>query len=468
MTMADLVESKPLSGFQDLLPADALAFERAVERLKGVFRRYGYAPIDAPCVYRYETLTGGRAGIDKELFEWRKKEGREGEGQGAHIALRFDLTVPLARYVAANAAHLTFPFKRYDIGKVWRGERPQKGRFREFYQCDFDVVGTVAPTADLEVALVIADSLAALGIERFCVRLNDRQILNGMLQGLGILDRGADVLRVVDKLDKIGEDAVREELSRPAEGERPGVGVGDAAARAVLDFTRLSKEHAGDALLDVLAARFKDNEVASRGVERLRFVVQGAQAVRPAERFAVDLSIARGLGYYTGTVYETVLLDAPEFGSVSSGGRYDDLASYYTKQWLPGVGASVGLSRLLAALAQIEKSRAAVASPCPVLVAAAPEMSPLDALKVADVLRAAGVGAEIYHPQAVQGQTQASAKLARQLKYGDARGHAVAVILAPAEWARGCVLVKHMASQQQAEAPLAELVERVRGHLPRE
>ena len=346
--MADLVESKPLSGFQDLLPKDALAFERAVEKLKAVFRRYGYAPIDTPCIYRYETLTGGRAGIDKELFEWRKKEGREGEGQGSHIALRFDLTVPLARYVAANAAHLTFPFKRYDIGKVWRGERPQKGRFREFYQCDFDVVGTVAPTADLEVALVIADSLAALGIDRFQIRLNDRQILNGLLGGLGLLDRGAEVLRVIDKVDKIGEEAVLDELARPAEGEKPGLGVGEEAARAVVGFIRLSKEAEGDALLDALADRFKGDEVAARGVERLRMVVKGAQAARPRERFAVDLSIARGLGYYTGTVYETTLLDAPEFGSVSSGGRYDDLASYYTKQWLPGVGAS--WSHRLAAL----------------------------------------------------------------------------------------------------------------------
>src|SRR5581483_277332 len=206
--MSDLVESKPLSGFQDVLPQEALRFEQAVDALKTVFRRYGYAPIDTPCIYRYETLTGGRAGIDKQLFEWTKGD------EGAHVALRFDLTVPLARYVAANFPKLTFPFKRYDVGKVWRGERPQKGRFREFYQCDFDVVGTTARTSDLEVALVMQDALAALGVERFEVRINDRAILNGFLESLGLLERSADVLRVIDKLDKVGVDGVRDELTR--------------------------------------------------------------------------------------------------------------------------------------------------------------------------------------------------------------------------------------------------------------
>lgn len=428
--MSDLVESRPLSGFQDVLPQDALRFEQAVDKLKTVFRRYGYAPIDTPCIYRFETLTGGRAGIDKQLFEWKK--GDEGE----HVALRFDLTVPLARYVAANFPKLTFPFKRYDVGKVWRGERPQKGRFREFYQCDFDVVGTAAPQADLEVALVMNDALAALGVERFEIRLNDRAILNGLLESLGLLDRSEAVLRTIDKLDKIGPDGVAQELALDAE-----------RTKKILDFTQLSSGKEDSEVLALLEERFK-----GPGTDRLRFVVESAKKLRPRERFKIDLSIARGLGYYTGTVYETVLLDAPEFGSVCSGGRYDDLASYYTKNRLPGVGASVGLSRLLAAQQKLAPDQA-TSAPCPVLVVTAPEVAPFEGVRVASLLRDAGIGAEVYPD---------SAKMAKQFKFGDARGFSLAVIVAPDELSRNAVKLKDMRTQEQAEVGLGELVERVR------
>ncbi len=442
--MADLVESKPLSGFQDVLPEDALRFEQAVNDLKTVFRRYGYAPIDAPCIYRYETLTGGKAGIDKQLFEWTKGD------EGAHVALRFDLTVPLARYVAANFPKLTFPFKRYDVGKVWRGERPQKGRFREFYQCDFDVVGTTARTSDLEVALVMQDALAALGVERFEVRINDRAILNGLLGSLEIQDKSEEVLRVVDKLDKIGEPAVKDELAGP-------VGIGPERAEKVLSFTRLSREKEGDALLAALDERFAGNELAMKGVDRLRFVVKGAQRLRPPERTKIDLSIARGLGYYTGTVYETILLDAPEFGSVCSGGRYDDLASFYTKNRLPGVGASVGLSRLLAAQQKLKPPQAS-AAPCPVLVIVAPEVDPFEGTRVASLLRDAGIGAELY-------PGDEGSKMAKQFKYGDARGFAFAVIVAPDELSRNAVKLKDMRSQQQTDVPVADLVSGIKARV---
>lgn len=461
--MSKLVDGRPLSGFQDILPADALVFERAVERVKAVFRRYGYAPIDTPCIYRYETLTGGRAGIDKQLFDWTKQAGTEGSREeGEHVALRFDLTVPLARYVATNLPKLTLPFKRYDIGKVWRGERPQKGRYREFYQCDFDLVGTTAPGADLEVALVMHDALDALEAERFQLRINDRQILNGLLGGLGLLERSSDVLRVLDKLDKIQDEGVLAELTRAPGDEKPGLGLAPEAARALLDFVNLSKTEDDAGILATLAERFADNATAREGLARLRFVVEGAKKLRAPERFRIDLSIARGLGYYTGTVYETVLLDAPSFGSVCSGGRYDDLASYYTKERLPGVGASVGLSRLLAAL-QAKESKLP-ASPCPVLVVIEPSLDPLEGVLVADVLRRAGIGAEVY-PQGLPGSPEA-AKLAKQMKYGNARGHSLAVIVAPAERERGAVLLKNMQAQSQAEVALAQLPEAVRALLP--
>jgi histidyl-tRNA synthetase len=441
--MAELVDAKPLSGFQDVLPQDALRFEQAVDTLKAVFRRYGYAPIDTPCIYRFATLTGGRAGIDKQLFEWKK--GDEGE----HVALRFDLTVPLARYVAANFPKLTFPFKRYDVGKVWRGERPQKGRYREFYQCDFDVVGTVAPSADLEVALVMNDALDALGAGRFQIRLNDRAILNGLLASLDLLPKSECVLREVDKLDKVGPDGVKEELVKAQ-------GLTGEQADSVLSFTRLSAEKEGDDLLRALEERFASNELAKRGVDRLRFVVASAQKLRPRDRFKIDLSIARGLGYYTGTVYETVLLDAPEFGSVCSGGRYDDLASYYTKNTLPGVGASVGLSRLLVAQEKLAPA-AGVKAPCPVLLVTAPEVDPFESARIATLLRDARIGAEVYPDQS---------KMGKQFKYGDARGFALAVIVAPDELSRNAVKIKDMRTQDQVEVPLSGLVDAVRSRLP--
>lgn len=460
--MADLIESKPLSGFQDVLPADALAFEEAVDRLKRVFRSFGYAPIDTPCIYRFETLTGGKAGIDKQLFEWHKKEGGKAESDtGTHVALRFDLTVPLARYVAANFGQLTFPFKRYDVGKVWRGERPQKGRYREFYQCDFDLVGTTAPSADLEVALVMHDAVLAAGGERFQIRINERRILNGMLEALGLLERGPDVLRAVDKQDKIGADGVLAELTAsPDAAEKPGLGIAEAAARQVLEFTGLSAALEGEALLADLGRRFAGNARALDGVARLAFTYRGAAALRPAERFAIDLSIARGLGYYTGIVYETVLTDAPKYGSVCSGGRYDDLASFYIAQRLPGVGASVGLSRLLAALAE-SKPEARPESPCAVLIATAPEVDPFQGLRVADLLRSAGIGAESFP----QGTGDDEAKLKKQFKYADARGSRLVVLVAPDELARGAVVLKDMRAGAQEEVALELLPDAVRARL---
>ncbi|MBI3724528.1 histidine--tRNA ligase [bacterium] len=460
--MADLVESKPLSGFLDVLPEDAAVFERAVDSLKAVFRKYGYAPIDTPCIYSYETLTGGKAGVDKQLFDWRK-----GDEGGKHIALRFDLTVPLARYVAANFQKLTFPFKRYDVGKAWRGERPQKGRYREFYQCDFDTVGTTAATADLETALVMADSVAAAGAERFVIHLNDRQILNGLLESLGLLAQSEKVLRVVDKLDKIGEPGVRAELTQAppvvaGSQDEVGLGLSQKAADEILAFTSLSKEKQGDDLWKTLEERFSSCDRARKGIERLRFVATGAANLRGTERFQVDLSIARGLGYYTGTVYETLLTDAPEFGSVCSGGRYDDLASSYTKQRLPGVGASVGLSRLLSALQKI-KPEASVATPCPVLIVTSQDVDPFEGVRIADILRRASIGADLF-PQAIKG-AEDSSKLGKQLKYGDARGHSFAVIVAPDELVRGAVSVKDMKTQKQDEVALEALASTLRSRL---
>lgn len=436
-----LAPSKPLSGFLDVLPADAQAFEDATNALRRVFRSYGYVPIDTPCIYRYETLTGGEAGIDKQLFEWHKKESREGQGAetGTHVALRFDLTVPFARYVAANRAALTMPFRRYDIGKVWRGERPQKGRYREFVQCDYDVVGTSSALSDLETILIMHDALAAVGADAFVIKINERQILNGLLAEQDLTGQTSSVLRILDKLDKIGNDGVRAELVAQ--------NVGDAAATALLDFATTTGP--SDDVIAKLTERFASNHLASAGIERLAFVVRSAARLRSRERFTVDLSIARGLGYYTGVVFESALLNAPEFGSVGSGGRYDNLASQYINEALPGVGGSVGLSRLLAARAGTQHR----VPPRTVLVAVAPGVSLYDGLAVADALRAANLDVELY-PQETG---DAEAKLKKQFKLADARGVARVILVAPDELVRKCVVIKDMAAGTQEEIAIDAL-----------
>lgn len=441
-----LIPAKTLSGFQDLLPDQALAFHDALDKITSIYRRYGYTPIDAPCIYLYETLAGEAGDIDKQLYRWT---------QGSKdVALRFDLTVPLARYVAANEQKLTFPFKRYHWGKVWRGESVQqkKGRYREFYQLDFDIVGTESPSADLEAVLVIHDAMLSLGVDKFTIRLNDRLLLNGLLAQLGLEDKSVEVLRAIDKLDKIGEEGVSKELAEK-------VGVDAAGIEALFVFTRLGQESSNEAILKTLEEKFPDSEEMARGIQRLRFICEAAAVVIPEGRLRIDPAIARGLGYYTGPVFETTLDELPEVGSVCSGGRYDDLASSYTKRQLPGVGASVGLSRLLAALDRLGQSTLKKRG-TPILILTLPGVNPIEGVKLRKEIHDAGLEAEFYPQAPADWGKQNSPK--SLFKYASQKAFRLALVLGESELENKVVQVKDLDARSQEECSRDSFLSKVK------
>jgi len=324
---------RTLSGFQELLPAPQQQMERIMETLRRTYSLYGFTPLDTPAIEASEVLLAKGGGeTEKQIYRFQKGD--------ADLSLRFDLTVPLAKYVALHYGELTFPFRRYQIGKVYRGERAQRGRFREFYQADIDIIGDgkLSIVNEAEIPSIIYQTFSSLGLKLFQIRVNNRKILNGFYAMLGLTEQSGEIMRTVDKLDKIGSDKVKglltEELDLSAEN-----------AEEILKFIAITGGN--DAVLSALESYRGRNSLFDEGLSELSTVVRylGDFGV-PEENFAVDLTIARGLDYYTGTVYETTLLDHPEIGSVCSGGRYDNLAEYYTDRQLPGVGISIGLTRL--------------------------------------------------------------------------------------------------------------------------
>ena len=432
--MSNLIEPRTLKGFRDFLPEVMLVRERLMETARRVFRSFGFSPIDTPALEYAEILTGkGGEESDKQLFRFK-------DGGDRDIALRFDLTVPLARFAAQHSAALGMPFKRYHIAPVWRGENTQRGRYREFIQCDFDTIGTESNSADIETLLVIHDLLIGLGFERFTIRVNNRLILNGVLSFLGLTDKTVGVLRAIDKLPKIGEDGVLAEMV-----DKVGTTI-DQAKQVLLTV-------GPDTDLDSLASRFAGNESVALGVNRLRQLFSAAAVAGiPSDRIELDVSIARGLDYYTGTIYETFLTDLPGIGSICSGGRYDNLAGLFTKERLPGVGASLGLDRLLAAMEEL-KLLGTEATPAPVLMTQFDENRLGDYLRVARVLRAAGIGTEVF-PDAK--------KLGKQLQYADRKGFRMALIAGSDEFAKGVWQIKSLAEGTTATVPEVELVESVK------
>jgi histidyl-tRNA synthetase len=414
------IEPRTLKGFRDYLPEAMIPRERLIETAKRVYRSYGFSPIDTPALEYLEILTGkGSDETDKQLYKFKDHGGRD-------VGLRFDLTVPLARFAAQHINTLGTPWKRYHIASVWRGENTQAGRFREFMQCDFDTIGTLSPAADIETALVINDLFLALGFNDFTIRLNNRLLLNGLLEKLNLADRSVPVLRALDKLGKIGSDKVIEEMATTA-------GATAEQARDVLKFAGL--EGSNDAVLSQVDPLVRGSEKGEAGVQKLRDLLAAVAAAGVAEdRIKLDVSIARGLDYYTGVIFETFLGALPKIGSVCSGGRYDNLAELYTKQELPGVGASLGLDRLLEAMHQlnlIEK----VSTPAPVFVVYFVESRLHDYLKIAAKIRAAGIGCEVY-PEAK--------KIGKQLQYADKRGFRLAVVAGDDEFALGEVKIKDL------------------------
>ena len=426
-----LIQPRTLSGFRDFLPEMMIPREKLMETARRVYRSYGFVPIDTPTLELSEILCGkGSEETDRQMY--RFQHGKR------DVAMRFDLTVPLARFVAQHHNELGMPFKRYHIGNVWRGERPQAGRFREFAQCDFDTIGTNSIASDIETVLVINDLIRAIGFEQFKIRLNNRKVLNGILEKANLAEHSVAVLRALDKLPKIGPEKVRLEMLETT-------GAPDSAIDQILMLSQISGTNRE--IIQQLGSLCAGNELAEQGREQLADVIDATEALGLTENnLEIDVSIARGLDYYTGTIVETFLTDLPSFGSICSGGRYDNLAQLYTKQQLPGIGASLGLDRLLAAMQQLDllpKTK----TTAEVMIVQFDKSKLKEYLKLAADLRSQGIAVELY-PE--------SKKLNQQFKYADRRGARAVIIAGTDEFAAGVVQVKWLADGTQTELPLTE------------
>ena len=425
---------RTLSGFMELLPQPQQQMERMMDILRRTYSLYGFTPLDTPVIEASEVLLAKGGGeTEKQIYRFQKGD--------ADLALRFDLTVPLAKYVALHYNDLSFPFRRYQIGKVYRGERAQRGRFREFYQADIDIIGDgkLDITNEAEIPAIIYQTFTSLGLKRFQIRVNNRKILNGFYAMLGLTEQSGDIMRTVDKLDKIGAEKVRTLLVDEC-------GVSADSADEILKFIAIAGGN--EQVLTALESYRGRNEVFDEGLDQLNTVVKYLSAFGvPAENFAVDLTIARGLDYYTGTVYETTLLDHPEIGSVCSGGRYDNLAEYYTDRQLPGVGISIGLTRLFYVLGEQGLLNPDLpTAPADVLILPmTAELSP--AVTLATRLRAAGVRTQLYTEQK---------KFKAKMSYADKLGVPYVVFLGDDEIAGNMVACKDMTSGEQTTLPFDE------------
>ena len=425
---------RTLSGFMELLPQPQQQMERMMDILRRTYSLYGFTPLDTPVIEASEVLLAKGGGeTEKQIYRFQKGD--------ADLALRFDLTVPLAKYVALHYNDLSFPFRRYQIGKVYRGERAQRGRFREFYQADIDIIGDgkLDITNEAEIPAIIYQTFTSLGLKRFQIRVNNRKILNGFYAMLGLTEQSGDIMRTVDKLDKIGAEKVRTLLVDEC-------GVSAESAGEILKFIAIAGGN--EQVLAALESYRGRNEVFDEGLDQLNTVVKYLSAFGvPVENFAVDLTIARGLDYYTGTVYETTLLDHPEIGSVCSGGRYDNLAEYYTDRQLPGVGISIGLTRLFYVLGEQGLLNPDLpTAPADVLILPmTAELSP--AVTLATRLRAAGVRTQLYTEQK---------KFKAKMSYADKLGVPYVVFLGDDEIAGNVVACKDMTSGEQTTLPFEE------------
>jgi len=421
----------------ELLPAPQIQMERIMRILRETYALYGFYPLDTPLIEASEVLLAKGGGeTEKQIYRFTRGDN--------DLSLRFDLTVPLARYVAQHYNELSFPFKRYQIGKVYRGERAQRGRFREFYQADIDVIGdgSLDIVNEAEIPGIIYKTFTALGLDRFKIRLNNRKVLNGFFEILGLSEQAGDVMRTVDKLEKIGSEKVRLILTED-------FGVSSDKAEALLRF--ISSENA----LEAIESYKGRNEKFDTGAEELGTVTRYMEAFGvPADHFEIDLTIARGLDYYTGTVYETLMLDHPEIGSVCSGGRYDNLAEYYTDKRLPGVGISIGLTRLFYVLG--EQGYLNDDTPCaPADVLIIPMTSDLSAAaNLSENLRNKGVRTQLYTEQK---------KFKHKMSYADKLQIPYVIFLGEDELREGVCSVKNMRTGEQRKAPYdaaaAEIIE---------
>ena len=435
---------RTLSGFMELLPAPQQQMERIMKVLRETYSLYGFTPLDTPVIESSEVLLAKAGGeTEKQIYRFQKGD--------SDLSLRFDLTVPLAKYVALHYNELAFPFRRYQIGKVYRGERAQRGRFREFYQADIDIIGDgkLDITNEAEIPAIIYKTFSTLGLKRFQIRVNNRKILNGFYGMLGLTEKSGDIMRTVDKLDKIGAEKVKAILM----GEE--IALSEADADEILKFIAITGSN--EEVLAALEGYQGRHEIFDAGLAELKAVVKYLAAFGiPAENFAVDLTIARGLDYYTGTVYETTLLDHPEIGSVCSGGRYDNLAEYYTDKQLPGVGISIGLTRLFYVLGEQKLLNDALpTAPADVLVL--PMTEDLSAaISLATTLRENGIRTQLYTEQK---------KFKQKMSYADKIGVPYAIFLGEDEINAGVVACKDMKTGEQTKLDPAATIYRIKAGL---
>lgn len=430
------LKPRTLSGFMELLPAPQVQMEQMMEILRKTYSLYGFTPLDTPAIEASEVLLAKGGGeTEKQIYRFQKGD--------SDLALRFDLTVPLAKYVAIHYGELSFPFRRYQIGKVYRGERAQRGRFREFYQADIDIIGDgkLDILNEAEIPSIIYKTFSTMGLKRFQIRVNNRKILNGFYAMHGLTEQSGDIMRTVDKLDKIGAEKVAVMLQED-------LGLSAEQSDAILNFMKISGSNQD--VLNALEAYRGRNEVFDTGLDELSAVVGYLAAFGvPEENFAVDLTIARGLDYYTGTVYETTMLDHPEIGSICSGGRYDNLAEYYIDKQLPGVGISIGLTRLFYVLGEQGYLNSELnTAPCDVLILPMTEdLAP--AIATATELRAAGIRTQLY------GEKK---KFKAKMSYADKLGIPYVLFLGEDEVAAGKCSIKNLGTGEQVTVSVAEAI----------
>ena len=438
------VQPRTLSGFMELLPGRQIQFDRMAAIIRESFSLYGFTPLDTPLIEASEVLLAKGGGeTEKQIYRFNKGD--------SDLSLRFDLTVPLAKYVALNYANLAFPFRRFQIGKVYRGERAQRGRFREFYQADIDIIGDgkLDISNDAEIPAIIYRTFTSLGLRRFQIRVNNRKILNGFYAMLDLTRKSSDIMRTVDKLEKIGEKSVRDLLTAPE------IGLSDEQAAEILRFIEIKGSNSE--ILASLEQYRGRNEKFDEGLDELGAMVKNLAAFGvPEANFALDLTIARGLDYYTGTVYETTMLDHPEIGSICSGGRYDNLAEYYTDKQLPGVGISIGLTRLFFVLEdQGYLNEQLNTAPADVLILPMTEDMG-SAISLATSLRGANVRTQIYGEQK---------KFKQKMSYADKLAVPYVIFLGEDEIKDGAAAVKNMRTGEQVKLPVAEAVAAIQAGL---
>ena len=435
--MSNKVTPRTLPGFMELLPNEQILFNEMKEKIQKTYEKFGFLPLDTPVIESSEVLLAKAGGeTEKQIYRFNKGE--------SDLSLRFDLTVPLAKYVTENYANLNFPFRRYQIGKVYRGERAQRGRFREFYQCDIDIIGEneLSLLNDAELPSVIYTTFKELGFNDFTISINNRKILNGLFESLELKEKSVDILRIIDKIDKIGKENVIREIA--------DIGVDSDKIDTVMKFISITGDI--ESTIEQVRELNIENELFNTGVNELEEVAKNINLFGvPRENYKIDLTIARGLDYYTGTVYETFINQYRELGSVCSGGRYDNLAEYYTDKKLPGVGISIGLTRLFFQLTDKKIIEAGDKSISEVMIISMMEDF-TKSIEIATMLRNAGISTQIYTN---------NAKIKNQFKYASRLNIPYVIVIGEDEVKQNKVTIKDMTTGEQTTETIEEIIEKL-------